>query len=101
MTPYVVNIDVDTLNTEFIRSLPITPNDQTCNPAWLSLALQDPSKAELIRTTALELQDQGFLAILSRLVVPWSRQALQLHTTSKRLWTMLACTPLSLIRPVS
>lgn len=68
MTPYVVNIDVDTLNTEFIRSLPITPNDQTCNPAWLSLALQDPSKAELIRTTALELQDQGFLAILSRLV---------------------------------
>ncbi|RBA21739.1 hypothetical protein FPRO05_00088 [Fusarium proliferatum] len=31
--------------------------------------LQDPSNAELIRTTALDLQDQGFLAILSRLAV--------------------------------
>ncbi|KAF5720250.1 transaldolase [Fusarium globosum] len=31
--------------------------------------LQDPSNAELIRTTALELQEQGFLAILSRLAV--------------------------------
>ncbi|SCN91690.1 related to Transaldolase B [Fusarium fujikuroi] len=69
LTLRVVNVDVDTLNTEFIRSLPMMPNDQTCNPAWLSLALQDPSNAELIRTTALGLQDQGFLAILSRLAV--------------------------------
>ncbi|EGU78260.1 hypothetical protein FOXB_11233 [Fusarium oxysporum f. sp. conglutinans Fo5176] len=31
--------------------------------------LQDPSNAELIKTTALELQKQGFLAVCSRLAV--------------------------------
>nr|RBQ96369.1 hypothetical protein FVER53263_20070 [Fusarium verticillioides] len=31
--------------------------------------LQDPSNAEVINATAFELQDQGFLAILSRLAV--------------------------------
>ncbi|KAF4441437.1 hypothetical protein FACUT_2745 [Fusarium acutatum] len=36
---------------------------------WLSLALQDPSNADLIKTTSLELQEQGFIAILSRLAV--------------------------------
>ncbi|CZR44904.1 uncharacterized protein FPRO_14656 [Fusarium proliferatum ET1] len=78
LTLRVVNVDVDTLNTEFIRSLPMMPNDQTCNPAWLSLALQDPSNAELIRTTALDLQDQGFLAILSRLAVHLCKRSIDL-----------------------
>lgn len=44
----LVNIDVDSLDGAFIQSLPIIPNDQTSNPAWLFMQLQDPTTNDVV-----------------------------------------------------
>ena len=68
----IVNIDIDTLDTDFIRSLPITPNDQTSNPTWLLdrlQALSTPALAAEIISKDPELQQSRSVDILlARLV---------------------------------
>ncbi|KAH7144674.1 hypothetical protein DER46DRAFT_580597 [Fusarium sp. MPI-SDFR-AT-0072] len=73
-----INIDIDSLDTEFLNTLSITPNDQTSNPRWLALQLQSPSSAELIKTCLNELHDQEFLAICTRLAVGLCRRNVDL-----------------------
>ncbi|KAH7034675.1 putative transaldolase [Microdochium trichocladiopsis] len=72
----LINIDADTLDYDFIQSLPIIPHDQTSNPFWLHMQMSDPKNAGVVKKVARELQDEGFLAVYTRLAVLFSSQNL-------------------------
>ncbi|KAH0499799.1 hypothetical protein TgHK011_006965 [Trichoderma gracile] len=64
-----LNVDVDWMDPEYIRSMPIKPHDQTSNQLWVDIQLGHPSNAELLAQTAKELHDKGWLAIYTRMAV--------------------------------
>ncbi|KAL6859450.1 aldolase [Trichoderma novae-zelandiae] len=64
-----LNVDVDWMDPEYIRSMPIKPHDQTSNQLWVDIQLGHPSNAELLAQTAKELKDKGWLAIYTRMAV--------------------------------
>lgn len=63
-----VNVDVDWMDPEYIKSMPIKPHDQTSNQLWVDIQLHHPSNADLLVETAKELKDKGWLAIYTRMV---------------------------------
>jgi transaldolase len=69
LTNSAVNVDVDWMDPEYIKSMPIKPHDQTSNQLWVDIQLGHPSNAELLAQTAKELKDQGWLAIYTRMVI--------------------------------
>lgn len=69
-----MNIDVDWMDPDFIKSMPIMPNDQTCNPVFLDMQLSHASSAELLAATAKDLRGRGWLAIYARMVGQYSYQ---------------------------
>ena len=83
-----MNVDVDMLDSDFIRSLPVIPYDQTSNPIWLFVQLQNPSAKELATqilrsdNDLSEIKDE--LLFLSRLV----RNSLQYYTSSLLMFTL-------------
>lgn len=68
LTNNAVNVDVDWMDPEYIKSMPIKPHDQTSNQLWVDIQLGHPSNAELLAQTAKELKDEGWLAIYTRMV---------------------------------
>ncbi|KAL7809345.1 aldolase [Trichoderma aethiopicum] len=64
-----LNVDVDWMDPEYIKSMPIKPHDQTSNQLWVDIQLGHPSNAELLAQTAKELKDKGWLAIYTRMAV--------------------------------
>ncbi|KAL0936993.1 transaldolase b [Colletotrichum truncatum] len=64
-----LNVDVDWMDPEYIRNMPIVPHDQTSNQLWVDIQLGHPSNKELLLETAKELKNQGWLAIYTRMAV--------------------------------
>lgn len=64
-----LNVDVDWMDPEYIKSMPIKPHDQTSNQLWVDIQLHHPSNADLLVETAKELKDKGWLAIYTRMAV--------------------------------
>ncbi|ROW03679.1 hypothetical protein VMCG_05343 [Cytospora schulzeri] len=64
-----LNIDVDWMDPDYIKSMPLVPHDQTSNQILLDIALSSPSNAELLKQTAQELKGQGWLHIYTRMAV--------------------------------
>ncbi|UKZ52974.1 hypothetical protein TrVGV298_006760 [Trichoderma virens] len=64
-----LNVDVDWMDPEYIKAMPIKPHDQTSNQLWVDIQLGHPSNAELLVQTANELKDKGWLAIYTRMAV--------------------------------
>lgn len=65
-----VNVDVDYMDNAYIKSMPIVPHDQTSNPVFVDLALEHESSADLLGETVVELKDQDWVAIYTRMVIP-------------------------------
>jgi hypothetical protein len=63
-----VNLDIDWAEFECIKSLPVSPCDQTCNPYLLGLQLGHELNRKLLDTVAQDLHAQGWLAIYTRMV---------------------------------
>lgn len=65
---YTVDVDVDWMDPEYIKNMPIKPHDQTSNQLWVNIELHRPSNAQLLRQVARELKDEGWLAVYTRVV---------------------------------
>lgn len=63
-----VNVDVDWMDPEYIKSMPIVPHDQTSNQLWVDIQLGHESNRHLFLKTAKELKNEGWLAIYTRMV---------------------------------
>ncbi|EFY92438.1 hypothetical protein J3458_019646 [Metarhizium acridum] len=64
-----LNVDVDWMDPEYIKAMPIKPHDQTSNQLWVDIQLGHESNAELLSQTANELKHHGWLAIYTRMAV--------------------------------
>ncbi|KAL1893497.1 hypothetical protein Sste5346_006325 [Sporothrix stenoceras] len=66
-----LNVDVDWMDPNYIKSMlpKIRFHDQTSNQLWVDIQLGDESNAELLKETATELKDAGWLAIYTRMAV--------------------------------
>ncbi|KJR90067.1 transaldolase [Sporothrix schenckii 1099-18] len=66
-----LNVDVDWMDPNYIKSMlpKIRFHDQTSNQLWVDIQLGDESNAELLKQTAAELKDAGWLAIYTRMAV--------------------------------
>ncbi|KAH6887014.1 hypothetical protein B0T10DRAFT_406976 [Thelonectria olida] len=64
-----INVDVDWMDPEYIKGMPIVPHDQTSNQLWVDIQLGDGSNRDMFLETAKELKDQGWLAIYTRMAV--------------------------------
>ncbi|KAH7006832.1 hypothetical protein EDB80DRAFT_644877 [Ilyonectria destructans] len=64
-----LNVDVDWMDPEYIKGMPIVPHDQTSNQLWVDIQLGDASNREMFLETAKELKDKGWLAIYTRMAV--------------------------------
>ncbi|KAL6399679.1 transaldolase [Ilyonectria robusta] len=64
-----LNVDVDWMDPEYIKGMPIVPHDQTSNQLWVDIQLGDASNREMFLETAKDLKDQGWLAIYTRMAV--------------------------------
>lgn len=67
-----MNIDIDWLDPDYIKAMPdklgLVAHDQTSNQLWIDVALQQEYNASLLRQTAEELKDKGWLHIYTRAV---------------------------------
>lgn len=63
-----LDVDADTMDRDFIASLPIRCNDMTCNPNFAHQALVDPRNAELVRETVRELKGHPWQNVWARAV---------------------------------
>ncbi|KAI3550002.1 transaldolase [Colletotrichum abscissum] len=63
-----INVDVDWMDPEYIKSMPIVPHDQTSNQLWVDIQLGHESNRHLFLETAKELKNEGWLAIYTRMV---------------------------------
>ena len=64
----VVTIDVDTMDSDFIGKLPITPCDMTCNPRWLYHYMADPVNKELVEKVVRDNKGKRWDEIYCRIV---------------------------------
>ncbi|RFU81094.1 transaldolase [Trichoderma arundinaceum] len=64
-----LNVDVDWMDPEYIKAMPIRPHDQTSNQLWVDIQLGHPSDADLLVRAVKEMKDKGWLAIYTRMAV--------------------------------
>ncbi|KUI67116.1 Transaldolase [Cytospora mali] len=64
-----LSVDVDWMDPEYIKTMPIVPHDQTSNQLLVDIELGNPSNAELLKQTARDLKEQGWLHIYTRMAV--------------------------------
>ncbi|KAG7418268.1 hypothetical protein ACKAV7_002927 [Fusarium commune] len=64
-----LNVDVDWMAPEWIKSMPFKFHDQTSNQLWVDIQLGDDSNKELFEQTTKELKDKGWLSIYTRMAV--------------------------------
>jgi transaldolase len=63
-----VAVDADTLEADYIASLPITPHDVTSNPRFVHDQIADPSNKELVDQVVKELKDAPWEEIYAVIV---------------------------------
>lgn len=63
-----VNVDVDSMDPTFARSLPFKPHDQTSNQLLVNEQMSIPENKELFLNAVKEYKDQGWEAVLDRIV---------------------------------
>jgi transaldolase len=63
-----LDVDVDWMAPEYIKSMPMIPHDQTSNQLWVDIQLGDESNRDLLIATCKELKEQGWIAIYTRMV---------------------------------
>ncbi|KAI0474361.1 hypothetical protein F4859DRAFT_88314 [Xylaria cf. heliscus] len=61
-----LNVDVDWMEPEYVKNMPVKPHDQTSNQLLVNIELHRPSNAELLQQTAKELKSEGWLAVYTR-----------------------------------
>ncbi|KAI1822160.1 hypothetical protein F4861DRAFT_551005 [Xylaria intraflava] len=64
-----VDVDVDWMEPEYVKNMPFKPHDQTSNQLLVNIELHRESNADLLRQTAKELKDRGWLAVYTRTAV--------------------------------
>ncbi|TGJ79417.1 hypothetical protein E0Z10_g9347 [Xylaria hypoxylon] len=64
-----LDVDVDWMDPEYIKNMPIKPHDQTSNQLLVNIELHRASNADLLQQTAKELKDEGWLAVYTRIAV--------------------------------
>ncbi|KAL8297354.1 hypothetical protein RB597_006449 [Gaeumannomyces tritici] len=65
----LLDVDVDCMDHDFIKSMPIKPHDQTSNQKFVDLELADPANRDLMVQVAKELKGADWLAIYTRVAV--------------------------------
>ena len=63
-----VNIDVDWMDPDFIKSMPMKPHDQTSNQLWLGIQLGHPSNESALAACAQRMRGEGWLAVYTKMV---------------------------------
>ncbi|GAW13049.1 hypothetical protein ANO14919_024270 [Xylariales sp. No.14919] len=64
-----LDVDVDWMDPEYIKNMPIKPHDQTSNQLLVNIELYRASNADLLQQVAKELKDEGWLAVYTRTAV--------------------------------
>ncbi|KAI0536457.1 hypothetical protein GGR58DRAFT_395782 [Xylaria digitata] len=64
-----LDVDVDWMDPEYVKNMPIKPHDQTSNQLLVNIELHRASNADLLQQTAKELKDEGWLAVYIRIAV--------------------------------
>lgn len=66
-----MEVDVDWMEPEYVKNMPVKPNDQTSNQLLVNIELHRDSNADLLLQTAKELKQDGWLAVYTRVVCPF------------------------------
>ncbi|TLS21562.1 uncharacterized protein PpBr36_10291 [Pyricularia pennisetigena] len=74
----MLDVDVDDMDADFIRSMPVKPHDQTSNQAFVDVSLALESNRDLIVQVATEMKGSDWLAIYTRIAVLMCRRNLDL-----------------------
>lgn len=64
----IVNVDVDSMDPTFAKSLPFKPHDQTSNQLLVNEQMSVPENKELFARAVRERGSQGWEAVLNRIV---------------------------------
>lgn len=63
-----VNVDVDSMDPTFAKSLPFKPHNQTSNQLLVNEQMSVPENKEMFLQAVKEYKDQGWSAVLDRIV---------------------------------
>ena len=63
-----VNVDVDAMDPDFIKSLPITPHDMTSNQIHVHGQMSEPKNRQLLLDVAREYKDRSWVDVYTRVV---------------------------------
>lgn len=55
-----LNVDADTYDSDFIRSLPFTPHDATSNQGFIHAAIIDPRNREIVEGVINDLKGESW-----------------------------------------
>ncbi|KAL4749236.1 hypothetical protein BDW72DRAFT_137462 [Aspergillus terricola var. indicus] len=64
-----VNVDVDAMDPDFIKSLPITPHDMTSNQIHVHGQMSEPKNRQLLLDVAREYKDRSWVDVYTRVAV--------------------------------
>ena len=64
----LVNVDVDAMDPDFIKSLPITPHDMTSNQIHVHGQMSEPKNRQLLLDVAREYKDRSWVDVYTRVV---------------------------------
>jgi transaldolase len=78
-----VAVDADTLEVDYITSLPITPHDVTSNPRFVHDQLADTNNKEMVEQVVKELKDAPWDEIYA-VIVSGSIRAPLVHELTNR-----------------
>ncbi|KAI6397312.1 hypothetical protein MCOR20_009600 [Pyricularia oryzae] len=74
----MLDVDVDDMDADYIRSMPIKPHDQTSNQAFVDVALAQESNKDLVVQVATEMKGSDWLAVYTRIAVLMCKKNLDL-----------------------
>ena len=92
VTYVAVNVDVDWMDPEYSKSLPIVPHDMTSNQLWVHEQMCHLDNERLFLDVVKECKDQGWLAIYTRMVSVLTYNSMSTFTDGKSsLQAVLMC----------
>lgn len=65
-----VNVDADTYDSDFIRTMPFTPHDATSNQGFIHAAIIDPRNREIVEGVIKDLDGESWEAVYAVCVSP-------------------------------
>ncbi len=65
---YTVDVDVDWMDPEYIKNMPVKPHDQTSNQLLVNIELYRANNADILQQVAKDLKGEGWLAVYTRIV---------------------------------